>query len=861
MLGAPADEAVDDGVPGVAETVPVIDEVTTAMTAGSGFVAMRKDVREKVDFEVIPEAAWRMLQEAHGDGSGPELCRKVVARGSGNLGVELHPLVLHLISYTSRNGFGPRTLVVRPRECAMADLVGDVRAVFGWSSETPLAMWRSDEAAPTSETAMQRAEYTRVALKAATLDDAELLDGALVVVVSGPLAESGQPPWRAAGTGATVEGRAGLAGLRNLGNTCFMNATLQALSNTPQLVAYFASGAFVRDVNVENKLGTGGALAAAWADLVRELWLGPKASVAPSKFKRVLGQLAPQFSDFKQQDAHELFSFVLDGLHEDVNLVTDKPVTEKLELEDGQDEAWLAGESWATHLQRNKSAVVDLFHFQLKSTVVCPQCERVSVTFDPACALSVPLPSSGKARIGLTMVFASATSPPLKACLELDAECNVGHLRHQLACLTGVPSGQIVIGAVDDSRLGSTFGNKKALSKVPRAGGDGPSVVAWELAPGSSRALYVLFRRRDTRVCGGCSAPATRLRCKQCKVQYYCSREHQVADWKYHKKRCGVASTPPRARMVIFGTPLVIGHDLAAPQLTGRALYATIEAAIAGRVSKAWANGPSSPPPYLLRLCDADGISCAVCEPEARCRGCAVAWDADEPVAVPKRARVVVDFGGDDGGSSVLLGAAAPAVEIDESAARGTGITLGECVAQFEASEVLDEHNEWYCSVCAQHQQATLQMKMWSAPRVLVVHLKRFRRRGWTGFFGTKVTDAVDFDETLDLRPFVAGDVDPGTGEPFPASMPYVLYAVVNHMGNMYSGHYTAYARSPRANLSQVLAERDADATAARIGEVASDPCHEQWWLYNDSTVSRVSAARVLSDRSHAYMLFYMRAW
>ena len=40
----------------------------------------------------------------------------------------------------------------------------------------------------------------------------------------------------------------------------------------------------------------------------------------------------------------------------------------------------------------NDSVILDLFHGLLKSTVVCPECPKISVTFDPFCHLSLPLP-------------------------------------------------------------------------------------------------------------------------------------------------------------------------------------------------------------------------------------------------------------------------------------------------------------------------------------------------------------------------------------------------------------------------------------------------------------------------------------
>ncbi len=51
-------------------------------------------------------------------------------------------------------------------------------------------------------------------------------------------------------------------------------------------------------------------------------------SVSPKRFKWQLARFAPQFQGYAQQDSQELLAFLLDGLHEDLNRIKNKPYVE-----------------------------------------------------------------------------------------------------------------------------------------------------------------------------------------------------------------------------------------------------------------------------------------------------------------------------------------------------------------------------------------------------------------------------------------------------------------------------------------------------------------------------------------------------
>ncbi|CAH8498624.1 unnamed protein product [Heterobilharzia americana] len=167
----------------------------------------------------------------------------------------------------------------------------------------------------------------------------------------------------------------GVCGLNNLGNTCFMNSAIQCMSNVPALTSYFLSGKWASELNLRNPLGSQGRIATAYADLIKQLWSGTRPYAVPREFKIEIARIARQFSGYAQHDTHELLVFLLDGLHEDLNRIQSKPYIEVKDSDDRPD-IEVANEAWQYYKSRNDSIIVDLFHGQLKSTVICPTCQR-----------------------------------------------------------------------------------------------------------------------------------------------------------------------------------------------------------------------------------------------------------------------------------------------------------------------------------------------------------------------------------------------------------------------------------------------------------------------------------------------------
>jgi len=206
-------------------------------------------------------------------------------------------------------------------------------------------------------------------------------------------------------------------------------------------------------------LGTKGAMSKAYHDLLKEIWSSTGVSI-PREMKQTIQQFAPQFSGYQQHDSQELLAFLLDGLHEDLNRVLEKPYIE-------YKNEWSAAQAWEIgHKSRNNSVIVDLFQGQLKSRLRCPVNLKTYDQFDPFMYLTVPLPVQSKRKIAVTVYRADIRAVPIKYRVMIEKSATVFDLKVALGELTGINPRCLVTVDVHMNKFHREFVDENPLDEI-----------------------------------------------------------------------------------------------------------------------------------------------------------------------------------------------------------------------------------------------------------------------------------------------------------------------------------------------------------------------------------------------------------
>ncbi|KAJ8759951.1 hypothetical protein K2173_010807 [Erythroxylum novogranatense] len=613
-------------------------------------------------------------------------------------------------------------------------------------------------------------------------------------------------------SGVTTRGSSGgLIGLLNLGNTCFMNSAIQCLVHTPEFAKYFRED-YHQEINWQNPLGMVGELALAFGELLRKLWAPGRTSIAPRPFKAKLARFAPQFSGYNQHDSQELLAFLLDGLHEDLNRVKHKPYIKSRDA-DGRPDEEVADEYWANHIARNDSIIVDVCQGQYKSTLVCPVCNKISVTFDPFMYLSLPLQSTTTRSITVTVFSCDGSALPFACNLNVPKQGRCRDLIQALSNSCSLKNNEELKLAEVRNHTFQQFLEDPLISLSTIK--DDDHLVAYKIPKSGKKTLLLRLIHRwqepltiSTQNGSGCYPNWTPF------VSVVACDELTRGDIQTVVQRMlsPLLKSEIRAKsgdIIDSLTPSNTCHDSKSDEKCCDPLTDSVNK-----------NNNSSKATESLKL------PLQLVDENNECVDLTVGEEKAIRVSSSSTSILVyLDWSQEllkmyDTHFLESLPEVCKYGPVNKKA-RTEPLSLYTCLEAFLREEPLVPEDMWLCPKCKERRQASKKLDLWRLPEVLVIHLKRF---SYSRSMKHKLETFVNFPiHDFDLTKYVANKNNT-------QRQLYELYALTNHYGGMGSGHYTAYIKLLDEN---------------------------RWYNFDDNHISPINEEEVRSPA--AYVLFYRR--
>lgn len=653
----------------------------------------------------------------------------------------------------------------------------------------------------------------------------------------------------------------GVCGGMNFGNTCYMNSSIACLSNCSELTDYFLSKQFNKDLNSSNKEGLKGKLAKAWYELLKDYWLSDKEYGSPKLIKQLVAKKNKKFEGSGQQDSNEFMTVFLEIMGEDLNKVTQKTYEELKEQQDNENDFQCAMRFWGLHLKRNDSVITDLFHGLFKSTICCPNCHFNSVTYDPFQALNLPIPSmkmlhqlkmnkdyTRNVDIYFIPYFSMRQSHKVQLKINLkeyfsESDLRTGrvnltfnHIIHALKNMNEFPYRnfkKLNFITVQDKELINFYDDMD--ERIPT---DTFIFCSETDLPQSSRnyhkfPLYFLY--------DGIKDPSEQMSAyprifyanpdmtyQEFLFKVYCfTRRYITPNGKKGEKEVDIELqryVDPENMQNQFPENLL--------QLLWKEFYDII-------IDKK-NEGVIIDAPYQI-IIESDGKNYNFFKFNEHFNNVTKQLKISNynsnilsmiENAYEKNFKIIVSINSKSRYSKTKINLNSCTITKSEGSEKSKSqsrtresdvITIQDCLNLFSSEESLERGNEWVCTKCKKRVLSKKKIEIYYLPKILCICLARFRQIGLRSSNFEKNNTYIEFPiNDFDLESYVVG---PGKG-----NCKYNLYAVSQHFGGTYGGHYTAVCKNVDG----------------------------RWYEYDDNDVREINNKNNVVN-SNAYVLFYRR--
>uniref|UniRef100_A0A8C2Z7J9 ubiquitinyl hydrolase 1 n=1 Tax=Cyclopterus lumpus TaxID=8103 RepID=A0A8C2Z7J9_CYCLU len=627
----------------------------------------------------------------------------------------------------------------------------------------------------------------------------------------------------------------GVAGLKNHGNTCFMNAILQCLSNTELFAEYLALEQFKEGETTTTTTGGGdsGEVTEQLSGLVRALWTFEYTPQHSRDFKNVVSKSALQFKGNSQHDAQEFLLWLLDRVHEDLNHIIHPDIRPPRKTIC----CYYSSVPCRLH-------VIILIMSLCRSSLTCPHCQKQSNTFDPFLCISLPIPVPHTRPLYVTVVYQGKCSHCMRVGVAVPLSGTVSRLRQAVAQETKIPAQQIVLTEMYFDGFHRSFCDDDDDLEIIQ---ESDSIFAFETPE--------LFRPEQIRSKRG--SPHAYLNQNNLKYGTDNNRistqiqEPTTPPQSPHKNSgqaekivllvCNRACAGQQGRR--FGNPFIL-------YLERTVTWDVLQKEILEKMRHLLRPGVFvQVGPFTLRVVGVVGITYLLPQEEQPLCHPSVerAFKSCGPGG-PPHVKIVVEW--DKETKDYLFKRTEDEYTPDAESVRQAKeqhlqpqtCSLAQCFQLYTKEEQLAPDDAWRCPHCKQLQQGSIKLSLWTLPDILILHLKRFRQDGDRRM---KMQNMVKFPLTgMDMAPHMVKRSQsswslPSHWSPWrrpygmgrdPEDYLYDLYAVCNHHGTMQGGHYTAHCKNS---------------------------IDGQWYCFDDSDVQPISEDEVCKQTG--YILFYQR--
>ena len=274
----------------------------------------------------------------------------------------------------------------------------------------------------------------------------------------------------------------GLVGIKNLGNSCYMNAAVQCLSNFYEFSNYFLKKDFDKKLIKEIKDKKGNSdinqyeLLIKFTQIIKKIHLGKEKFISINSFRNSIGKKNTIFMSNTQEDTQEFLITLFDLLNEQIYLYNKKinknfktistDLSKKLSLKDFRDNENNGLNELINYLNNNQSLISCLFTGQFRSTVQCGKCKNVSHNFEIFLGLSLPIPLYSEISFMVYFIFFNIEKGILQIPIFMESDLLILDLRNKLSYLLNIHPFSFIICLIKNNKVEKIYNNLVPISEI-----------------------------------------------------------------------------------------------------------------------------------------------------------------------------------------------------------------------------------------------------------------------------------------------------------------------------------------------------------------------------------------------------------